>query len=79
VVAEAVWVGGARMQVADATVVGQTVRVRVTVVRCAVARANGGGWTVMARANGGGSVHACVGPMLSSRACCGAPSSDPVR
>jgi hypothetical protein len=73
VVAEAVWVGGARMQVADATVVGQTV------LRCAVARANGGGWTVMARANGGGSVHAYVGPMLSSRACCGAPSSDPVR
>jgi hypothetical protein len=33
----------------------------------------------MARADGEGGVHACVGPMSSSRAGCGAPSPDPVR
>jgi hypothetical protein len=33
----------------------------------------------MAGADGGGGVHACVGPMSSSRAGYGAPSSDPVR
>jgi hypothetical protein len=40
----------------------------VTVLRCAVAGADGGG-----------GVHPCVGPMSSSHAGCGAPSLDPVR
>jgi hypothetical protein len=48
--------------------VGQVVRTRVAVLHFA-----------MAGADGEGSVHACVGPMLSSRVGCGVPSSDPVR
>jgi hypothetical protein len=48
--------------------VGQVVRTRVAVLHFA-----------MAGADGEGGVHACVGPMLSSRVGCGVPSSDPVR
>jgi hypothetical protein len=33
----------------------------------------------MIRADGGGGVHACVGPMLCSRAGCGAQSSYSMR
>jgi hypothetical protein len=43
VAVEAVWVGGARMQAANARVVGQVVHVRVMMLRCVVARADGGG------------------------------------
>jgi hypothetical protein len=56
------------------------VRAWATVLRCEVAEADmGGGWTMMAGADGTGGVHACVGPMSSSRAGCGDLSSDPMR
>jgi hypothetical protein len=43
VVAEAVWVGGAYMEAADARVVGQVVSMRAMVLQCAVVGADGGG------------------------------------
>jgi hypothetical protein len=78
--AVSIWLGGSRVQAADATVVGKAVRAWATVLRCEVAEADmGGGWTMMAGADGTGGVHACVGPMSSSRAGCGDLSSDPMR
>jgi hypothetical protein len=43
VAALVVWVGGVRVQVEDARVVGQAVHAQATVLRCAIAGANGGG------------------------------------
>jgi hypothetical protein len=74
--AGAVWVGGARMQATDMRAVGQVVRAQATVLRCAVARGDGGGGLWWPEPMVEGSVHACVGPMSSSRAGYGAPSLD---
>jgi hypothetical protein len=46
VTAEAVWVGRARLQGADVRVVGQA----VTMLRCALVGADGGGWIAMVEA-----------------------------
>jgi hypothetical protein len=62
VAAEACWGGGVCMW--------------AVVLQCAVARADGGGWTVVAEDDDGGGVHACLGPTLSSHVDSGARSSD---
>jgi hypothetical protein len=43
VAAEVVWVGGAHVPAANTRMVGQAVRAWVTVLRCAMARADGEG------------------------------------
>jgi hypothetical protein len=68
VTTEVIWVGGAHVQEVDARVIGQTVRARATVLRCAVTRANsGGGLRWLKPMVEAACMHVCVGPMSSSR------------
>jgi hypothetical protein len=69
------------VQEVGARVIGQTVRARATVLRCAVVGANsGGGLRWLKPMVETTCMHVCVGPMSSSHVCGGGgPSSDPMR